>query len=438
MKITPRILKGFRDAQPEQEILRRETVHQLERAFRSHGLVPIDTPVLEYKEVLLGKGGGETDKQVYEFTDNGGREVAMRFDLTVPFARFMAMYSRQLPMPFKRYHIAKVWRGENTQKGRYREFYQCDFDIVGVDTAAADFEILLIILDSLTSIGVKDFTIHISHRGIFNDFLKTLSLEDSLVEVLRAVDKLAKIGEDKTKALLETIVTADQAAQILSYITFRSSDRAEVLQHLSKFVSADSPSVASLSAILDYLNDFGTGLNVVTDLSITRGLDYYTGIVYETFLDNLPSIGSICSGGRYNNLASLYTKEKLPGVGASIGLDRLLAAFDDPALADSLTVGRELRSSDLLIICMDENLTGFYGSIASQTRAKGIKTELYPLKRKLPQQFKYGERFSIPYALIIGSAEREKGVVNLKNLTTFNEYKEISLSQAIEKILQGA
>mgnify|MGYP002521829072 FL=1 len=325
--IDPVILKGFRDSLPNEEIPKKKIIRVLEDGFSSYGFVPIDTPVLEYTSVLLGKGGGETDKQVFHFEDNGGREVAMRFDLTVPFARFLAMHSSELALPFKRYHINKVWRGEKPQKGRYREFIQCDFDIVGVDNAESDLEILSMMHNSFKLLKIDDYTFHLSHRGLFNTFLEKQDLLDRSVDILRAVDKLRKIGKEEVlKQLCEITKDEDKAGKIIEYITAgEGNDFETTLSKLTDLACGACPGSERLWEIYALLKEMEIADKFTLDPSITRGLDYYTGIVYETFLDKLPNLGSVCSGGRYNNLASLYTKENLPGVGSSIGLDRLLA-----------------------------------------------------------------------------------------------------------------
>ncbi|MDR1893199.1 MAG: histidine--tRNA ligase, partial [Spirochaetales bacterium] len=324
--IEPRILKGFRDFLPPAEIRRRELIRLLEKAFQDFGFVPIDTPALEYTEVLLGKGGGETDKQVYAFQDQGGRNVALRFDLTVPFARFLAAHREELYLPFKRYHIAKVWRGENTQRGRYREFTQCDFDIVGSDCPGADFEILLLMASGLELLGIGDFHIHLSHRGLFNGLVRGLGLGEKTGEILRAVDKLGKTGPAEVLGVLSGLAGEGAARQILDFTLPEDSNQAtwEKIQAACAGFPEAQDGLKRLAEVLRLAGETGLAPRLTLNPSITRGLDYYDGLVYETFLDSLPRIGSVCSGGRYNNLAGLYSPEALPGVGASIGLDRLL------------------------------------------------------------------------------------------------------------------
>mgnify|MGYP000873573845 CR=1 FL=1 len=430
-RIEPRVLKGFRDFLPEQEILKRNTVRTLEEVFSGFGFVPIDTPVLEYAEVLLGKGGGETDKQVYRFADNGGRDVAMRFDLTVPFARFTAAHEPELYLPFKRYHIAKVYRGENTQRGRYREFMQCDFDIIGTDGVSSDFEILLVMERSFAALGISGVTFHLSHRGAFSGFLRSIGAEDHVVEVLRAVDKLAKIGRDEVLKLLSEYLSAEDAEAVLSFIGMEGSNR-ETLGKLKRLSGGTNPGLERLEALLDLFDEAGLSKRFILDPSITRGLDYYTGIVYETFLDDLPGIGSVCSGGRYDNLASLYTRTQLPGVGSSIGVDRLLAALEELG-----TTAKRKSDTDLLILCLDDTMHGHYHSLARAFREAGIRTEVFFEKKKLPSQFQYADRKEIPFALFCGPDEKARNVVNIRNLGSRESSDGLSLPEAVSLIRRG-
>ncbi len=425
MLIEPKILKGFRDFLPQEAAARKYIQHTLERIFESFGFQPIDTPVLEYTEVLLGKGGGETDKQMYRFNDQGGRDVAMRFDLTVPFARFMARNENELQIPFKRYHIDKVWRGENTQRGRYREFTQCDFDIVGTDSLSADFEILLMMYRSFEALGISDITIKLNHRGIFNRFLEKHGIKEKSAEIMRAIDKLSKIGADEVRKLLESEVGAETAEKILTYIQPKKDFIAtlEMITELSGGESEESRRMRDLHAGFETLEIQD---RFVLDSSIMRGLDYYTGIVYETFFDELPEIGSVCSGGRYNDLASLYTKTHLPGVGSSIGLDRLMAALEE--------LGRSRRdagAADVAVFCLDEGLTAYYHFLAEEFRTAGLKVDVFYEKQKMGRQFKTAEKKGIPIALICGEDERANSTVTMKDLTARENYNQVSLQEAI-------
>jgi histidyl-tRNA synthetase len=410
--IEPRVLKGFRDYLPQDESARRALMDVLERVFRSFGFVPIDTPALEYAEILLGKGGGETDKQVYRFVDKGGRDVALRFDLTVPFARFMAEHVDELYLPFRRYHMAKVWRGENTQRGRYREFMQCDFDVVGVDSASADSDILLLIGEAISALEVGGFTIRVNHRGVFNRFLAKLGIGDKSTAVLRIVDKAEKIGAGELRTLLAAEVGDEAAERIIRFVAKDEGFEAS-LERIEALAGGPAEDTKRLRDIWRNAAEAGFHGSLVLDPSITRGLDYYTGVVFETNLDAMPEIGSVCSGGRYDELASLYTSKRLPGVGSSIGLDRLLAALD--------ALGKMKGKSgyaQVLVLDVEEGLSPSYHRIARELRAGGIAAEVFPEKRKLAQQFSYAERKGIGLAVIMGPDEAGRGEIQLRDLAT--------------------
>ena len=424
--IAPRVLKGFRDFQPESEIIRKRIESVLEKSFRSFGFLPIDTPALEYAEILLGKGGGETDKQVYRFNDHGNRDIALRFDLTVPFARFMAAHGRELPLPFKRYHIAKVWRGENTQMGRFREFKQCDFDIVGIDSVHADLEIILLIEQCFSMLGITDITIEVSQREVFNRFLDHIGCSEASANILRLVDKLTKIGKEQVENALVELVAERDAREILEYIKMESTFE-ETIKKAEDAAGGPAADTERLSLIRRQLQDLGVNC-VRFNPSITRGLDYYTGIVYETFLDSLPQIGSVCSGGRYNNLASLYTKQELPGVGASIGLDRLIAALDELG-----TLEKTHMYPHVLVLMLDEKLNAHYQRLARSLRENGLSVEVVLEKRKLGQQLKLAERRGIPLAIICGEEEHSTNTVNLKKLDTRDSYDGLTIEAAAAK-----
>ncbi|MDR0597042.1 MAG: histidine--tRNA ligase [Treponema sp.] len=424
--IEPRVLKGFRDFLPPAEIERRSLVEKIEVSFRSFGFVPIDTPALEYAEILLGKGGGETEKQIYRFTDHGGRDVALRFDLTVPFARYLAEHRADLALPFKRYHIAKVWRGENTQRGRYREFTQCDFDTVGGDTAAADFEILLMIRQTLARIDAGDVRIRVNHRGLFNRFLGRIGVSARSAEILRSVDKLAKVGPEATREELEAIAGNEAARNILGYIEPRGSFE-ETLAALAAAAGGPCAESERLSLIRRFMIDTGTADSFILDPSITRGLDYYTGIVYETFLKELPGIGSVCSGGRYDDLAGLYSKEKISGVGSSIGLDRLIAALE--------SLGR-LRGrpgyARAAVACVREADGGIAQALAQKLREAGINCEVFLEEKKLTQQYMAAEKKGIPWMILPGDTA-ESGLI-LRNLGTRENLEGLDIGAIAELI----
>jgi histidyl-tRNA synthetase len=432
--IEPRILKGFRDFLPQAEIERRNLVETIEASFRSYGFVPIDTPALEYAEILLGKGGGETEKQIYRFADNGGRDVALRFDLTVPFARFLAEHRTELSLPFKRYHIAKVWRGENTQRGRYREFTQCDFDTIGSDSAAADFEILLMMRNTLKAIGAGDVSIHVNHRGLFNRFLEKTGIRDKSAEILRTVDKLAKIGRDETLSQLGAIAGDDKAALILEYIQPRENFDA-TLAAITEATGGGCPESERLRLIRRFMIDTGSEDSFMLDPAITRGLDYYTGIVYETFLNELPGIGSVCSGGRYDDLAGLYMKEKVSGVGSSIGLDRLVAALE--SLGKLKGRGTYARTA---IACLREEDGGLYQALAGQFRVAGIDCEVFPEAKKLTQQYILAEKKGIPWVIIPGSPGKNApftagGPLTLRNLASRENREGLGFEEILQAVI---
>ncbi len=427
--IQAKILKGFRDFLPQEEILRSSLIEKLTKTYQSYGFVPIDTPVLEYTEILLRKSQGETEKQMFRFEDNGGRDVAMRFDLTVPFARYTAQHKEELYFPFKRYHIAKVWRGEKPQAGRYREFVQCDFDTVGSDSATSDFETLSLMKAALKAIGVEKITIHVNHRGIFNRFLKRLSLEDKSEDILRSVDKLAKIGQEEVKKELTTFTNdAEKSEKILSYIQTKSSFE-ETLSHIEEMAGGPAEDTKRMKDIYAMMQAEGIEGTYILDPSITRGLDYYTGLVYETFLDDLPSIGSVCSGGRYDNLSGLYMKDSLPGVGASIGLDRLIAGLSQLGMVENK--GSYL---DVEIFNQAEEDASYYQKIAGQLRKNGIAVEVFPDCAKMNRQYAVTDKKCIPWGIFLGPEEKENNCLTLKNLKSRETFQNISVEEAISKI----
>lgn len=414
--IQPRTLKGFRDFLPEAMIPREQLIATAQRVYRSYGFSPIDTPALEYLEILTGKGSDETDRQLYKFQDHGGRDVGMRFDLTVPLARFAAQHVPKLGTPFKRYHIATVWRGENTQRGRYREFMQCDFDTIGTKSVAADIETGLVIHDLLRAIGFSRFTIRINNRMVLNGLLEKLGLADKSTELLRALDKLGKIGRDKVadEMIAAAGATAAQADEVLKLSELAGSN-AEIVTQLAPLVAGSETGeegVARLNEVLAGITAAGVEeARVQVDVSIARGLDYYTGVIFETLLDDLPTIGSICSGGRYDNLAGLFTKQELPGIGASLGLDRLLAAMEELKM-----LAKVRTPAPVFIPYFDGERLGDYLALAAQIRAAGIGVEVFPDPKKLGQQLKYADSRGFSVAVIAGANEFAAQTVQLKNL----------------------
>jgi histidyl-tRNA synthetase len=431
--IQPRTLKGFRDYPPATMIPREAIIETARRVYRSYGFSPIDTPALEHLEILTGKGSDETDKQLYRFEDNGGRAIGMRFDLTIPLARFVAQHIGQLGTPFKRYHIANVWRGETPQRGRFREFMQCDFDTVGTTSPAADIETVLVIHDLLHAIGFERFTIRVNNRKVLTGLLDQLGLRTQTVAVLRALDKLPKIGPTKVAAEMERTANASEAQikQVLQLASLsgRASfhgrngqagngpgENVELIDQLKPLIAGSEEGEAGLTQLTQLLagcQAAGVGAqHIQVDVSIARGLDYYTGMVVETFLDDLPEIGSVCSGGRYDNLASLYTKQQLPGVGASLGLDRLLAAMGELNLLAATTTTAEV----LLCYFVADHLND-YLKLASQLRAVGQRVEFYPEAKKLGKQLQYANRKGFRVALVIGEDEFTACECQIKDLS---------------------
>lgn len=412
--ITPRTLKGFRDYLPAAMIPRERLMETARGVYRSYGFAPIETPSLEYAEILCGKGGDEADRQMFRFEDHGGRDVGMRFDLTVPLARFVAQHANDVGLPFKRYHIGTVWRGEKPQVGRYREFSQCDFDTIGTKSLAADIETTLVIHDLFRAIGFEKFTIRVNNRKVLNGLLEQAGLMEHSVHVLRAIDKLPKVGRDAVVAELEsqTPATGAQIEQILQLAALKGTPE-EVLGALRKLVGQNElgmAGIAELQELTDVAVDAGVDRNrLIVDPSIARGLDYYTGTIYETFLDDLPSIGSVCSGGRYDNLAELFSKQQLPGVGASLGLDRLLTAMETLGMLEP-----RASTADVLVVQFESSRLADYFRLAGQLRRSGIPTEVFPEPKKLGQQFKYADRRGHHAVVIAGSDEFERGEVQIK------------------------
>jgi histidyl-tRNA synthetase len=413
--IEPRTLKGFRDHLPESQMPREWLIDTARRVYRSYGYLPIDTPALEYEEILAGKGGEESDKQMYRFEDHGGRRVALRFDLTVPLARFVAQHAKELGLPFKRYHVGAVWRGENTQRGRYREFTQCDFDTIGTESVASDVETALVIHDLLAACGIERFTVRFNDRRVLNGVLEERGLLERSAEILRVLDKLGKAGpEGVLRELTEKAdLRPDVAAEILALVTIEGTNQ-EILAELRRRVHGERArgGLDGMQAILSAARAAGVAEGrIAIDPTIARGLDYYTGPIFETFLDELPAIGSVCSGGRYDDLASLYTNQRLPGIGASLGLDRLLAALEELGKIEPTRA-----SAPVLLVWFDADRLNDYVAFAARLRAAGIGVELYPEPKKLKAQLSYADRRGFRFAIVIGSDEWADGTCQVKAL----------------------
>ncbi len=417
-RITPRTLKGFRDYLPQTAIVRERLIDTARRVYRSYGFSPIDTPALEYLDILTGKGGEESDKQIYKFLDPGGREVGLRFDLTVPLARFAAQHVAELGLPFKRYHIAAVWRGENTQRGRYREFMQCDFDTIGTRWVASDIETVLVIHDLFRAIGFEAFSIHLNNRMLLNGLLERLGLLDRAVEILGALDKWTKIGPDGVTAEMKEAakLTDAQAAEVVRLASLAGTND-EILRRVEPLVVGSAMAqegAARLANVLSGVRAAGVPESrIQLKLYIARGLDYYTGTVFETYLDALPQIGSVCSGGRYDNLAGMFTQQELPGIGGSLGLDRLLAAMEELGMLEKVAT-----PAPVFIPYFDPKRLPDYLRLAAAIRAAGIGAEVYPEPKKLGQQLKYADRRGFRVAIVAGSDEFQSGSCQVKDLAT--------------------
>lgn len=415
--IQPRTLKGFRDYLPQLMIPREQLLEKARQVYRSYGFAPIDTPALEYLEILRGKGGEESDKLIYAFKDHGDRDVALRFDLTVPFARFAAQYIGQLGTPFKRYAMGPVWRGENTGHGRYREFWQCDFDTIGTESNASDAEVALVINDLFRALGFERFEVRINNRLLLNGLLEELGLAGQTAAVLRVLDKLPKVGREAVLAEMaeKAAVAAGQAERVLALAQMRGSN-AEVLAQVERDYGSNARArdgINRLRELLAVAAEAGVPEGRLRlDLSIARGLDYYTGTIYETFLLDKPDIGSVCSGGRYDNLAGTYTKQRLPGVGASLGLDRLLAAMEELGLLPTTAT-----PAPVLVVQFDPAFLGRYQRLARDLRTEGIGVEVFPEPKKVGQQLKYAVGRGFRIALLAGPDDFNKGVWQVKDLS---------------------
>jgi histidyl-tRNA synthetase len=419
--IEPRTLRGFRDYLPAQMIPREAMLETARKVYRSYGFAPIDTPALEYAEILLGKGGDESDRLVYRFRDHGDRDVALRFDLTVPFARFAAQHINELGVPFKRYHMGPVWRGENTAHGRYREFWQCDFDTIGATGNAADIETVLVIHDLFRALGFERFTIRVNNRLVLNGLLEELGLAGHTAALLRVLDKLPKVGPDAVATeMVETTNIADGQARRVLALAQTEGANADILDRVQSDFG-DNPKAAEgarrLRELVDVVRKAGIpDPRLRLDLAIARGLDYYTGTIYETFLDDLPGIGSVCSGGRYDNLTKLFTKQELPGVGASLGLDRLLTAMEELKL-----LGTAATPAPVLMVQFDASHLGELQAMARALRGAGVGVFVFSEAKKIGQQLQFAEKRGFRIALIAGDNEFEQGVWKVKQLASRTE-----------------
>ena len=425
-KVEPRTLPGFMELLPSEQILFNQIKDTIEETYKMYGFLPLDTPVIELSDVLLAKAGGETEKQMYRF-NRGDTDLSLRFDLTVPLSKYVAKNYGNLSFPFRRYQIGKVYRGERAQKGRFREFYQCDIDIIGDGELDLinDAELPSVIYTIFTKLGFSDFTIKINNRKILNGLFESLGQKENAVEILRIIDKIEKIGKENVIEELRKINIEDGVInKIIDFIEIQgnNSEKLEKLKDLKIENETYNKGIEELEFVANNMKLFGLPEeNYMIDLTIARGLDYYTGTVYETFLNDYRELGSICSGGRYENLAEYYTDKKLPGVGISIGLTRLFYKLNELNLIKT----NKKSISDILIIPMTEDLSTAI-RIATKLRNQGIKTEIYLNNKKLKAKFKYADKLEIPYVIIIGEDEIQNNVVKLKNMKT-GEEKEITM-----------
>ncbi len=419
-KMTPRTLSGFMELLPQPQQQMERMMDILRRTYSLYGFTPLDTPVIEASEVLLAKGGGETEKQIYRF-QKGDADLALRFDLTVPLAKYVALHYNDLSFPFRRYQIGKVYRGERAQRGRFREFYQADIDIIGDGKLdiTNEAEIPAIIYQTFTSLGLKRFQIRVNNRKILNGFYAMLGLTEQSGDIMRTVDKLDKIGAEKVRTLLvdECGVSADSADEILKFIAIAGGNE-QVLAALESYRGRNEvfdEGLDQLNTVVKYLSAFGVPAeNFAVDLTIARGLDYYTGTVYETTLLDHPEIGSVCSGGRYDNLAEYYTDRQLPGVGISIGLTRLFYVLGEQGL---LNPDLPTAPADVLILPMTAELSPAV-TLATRLRAAGVRTQLYTEQKKFKAKMSYADKLGVPYVVFLGDDEIAGNVVACKDMTS--------------------
>ena len=437
-KMTPRTLSGFMELLPAPQQQMERIMEILRNTYSLYGFTPLDTPAIESSDVLLAKGGGETEKQIYRF-QKGDADLSLRFDLTVPLAKYVSLHYNDLTFPFRRYQIGKVYRGERAQRGRFREFYQADIDVIGDGKLdiANEAEIPAIIYRTFSTLGLKRFRICVNNRKILNGFYAMLSLTDRAQDIMRTVDKLDKIGSEKVAAILtgDLGVSQEQAQEILSFISI-NGDNQTVLSQLESYRGRDplfDQGLEELNTVVKYLESFGVPAeHFAVDLTIARGLDYYTGTVYETTLLDHPEIGSVCSGGRYDNLAEYYTDKQLPGVGISIGLTRLFYVLGEQGM---LNPDLNTAPTDVLILPMTEDLSPAI-ALATQLRDNGIRTQLHCEQKKFKQKISYADKLGIPYVIFLGEDEIKDGVVACKEMAS-GEQTKLEAAATIYRIKAG-
>ena len=432
-RIQAKTLPGFMELLPNEQILFNQMKQKIQQVYEKYGFLPIDTPVIEAAEVLLAKAGGETEKQIYRF-NKGENDLALRFDLTVPLAKYVSLYYHSLNFPFKRYQIGKVYRGEKAQKGRYREFYQCDIDIIGDNelNIIHDAEIPSIIYDTFNELGFKKFTICINNRKILNGIFEALELTNNSVEIMRIIDKIEKIGKENIIKELENLgISKEKINTIMNLILFNGTtdEKLKILEEISIDNEIFNQGKEELKKVVEYIRMFNIPDNNFTvEFTIARGLDYYTGTVYETFLDDYKKLGSVCSGGRYDNLADYYTDKKLPGVGISIGLSRFFYQLKE----ENIIKEDKCSVSEVMVIPMNKEFKECI-EIANILRKNNINVDIYLEDKKIKNKFKYTDKLQIPYAIVIGEDEIKNKIVSFKNIIT-GEQENLTIEQVIEKI----
>ena len=437
MKVQPRTLSGFMELLPRQQLLMESIMQTLRDTYSLYGFTPLDTPIIESSDVLLAKGGGETEKQIYRFT-RGENDLSLRFDLTVPLAKYVALHYGELAFPFRRYQIGKVYRGERAQRGRFREFYQADIDMIGDGKldVSNEAEMPAIIYQVFTRLGLKKFQIRVNNRKILNGFYGMLGLSEQAGDIMRTVDKLEKIGAEKVKALLvELGVTEEKANEILGFIGIKGSNE-QVLEALEVYRGRNELfdlGLDELKTVVKYLGGFGVPEeNFAVDLTIARGLDYYTGTVYETLMIDHPEIGSICSGGRYDNLAEYYTDKILPGVGISIGLTRLFFILNEQGM---LNEERNTAPADVLLLSMVEDLSPAV-ELATRFRNAGVRVQLYGEQKKFKAKMNYADKIGVPYVVFLGEDEIRDGVVTCKDMKS-GEQTKLRFEETLQRVQNG-
>ncbi len=433
-KIKPRTLPGFMELLPKEQILFNKMKETIQKTYEKYGFLPLDTPIIEDAKVLLAKAGGETEKQIYKF-EKGENDLALRFDLTVPLAKYVTEYYDKLSFPFKRYQIGKVYRGEKPQKGRYREFYQCDVDIIGDGKLSIinDAEIPSIIYNTFKNLGFDDFTICINNRKILNGLFSSLQLQDDVTNILRIIDKIDKIGKEEVRKELSKDIEISKVDMIMKFLEIDGTN-IEKLNSLEELEIQDEifkEGLEELTKVIKFIKIFGVPEEYVkVDLTIARGLDYYTGTVYETFLNKNRNFGSICSGGRYDNLSGFYSDRKMPGVGIAIGLTRLFYL-----LTDNEIISAENESiSDALVISMTDDYEKS-AEVATKLRQEGLNVQINIEEQKIAKKFKYANSLNVKYVIIMGEDEIKNDVVTLKNMYT-GEQNTIKIEEAI-KVIKG-